>query len=216
MRKRYGLSIVTLSVVGLFVACGENSAETGTEEIKAEETENMEGEETATNSTEGVVAVEEAEEVEPGVEEQTEETPQYEQFVSDYNSFISMYFDSEALLNVDDIVPHSDYALQMNGYVTHSIKVSEKGNVIEVTLLGKTNDSQEGSRELPVALAGTMHAMDQDHFESVEEIDAFLTNETEFDKYTSEGEKRIKAETDSVEYSFINMGDGMIITVKPK
>ncbi|WP_198153608.1 hypothetical protein [Thalassobacillus sp. C254] len=51
----------------------------------------------------------------------------------------------------------------MNGYVTHSIKVSEKGNVIEVTLLGKTNDSQEGSRELPVALAGTMYAMDQDH-----------------------------------------------------
>ncbi|WP_100401181.1 hypothetical protein [Bacillus sp. FJAT-44742] len=214
--KRYGLSIVTLSVVGLFVACGEKSVETGTEEIRAEETENIEGEETATNPTEGVVAVEEVEEVEPGVEEQTEETPQYEQFVSDYNSFISMYFDSEALLNVEDIVPHSDYDLQMNGYVTHSIKVSEKGNVIEVTLLGKTNDSQEGSRELPVALAGTMHAMDQDHFESVEEIDAFLTNETEFDKYTSEGEKRIKAETDSVEYSFIDLNDSMLITVKPK
>ncbi|WP_054637760.1 hypothetical protein [Thalassobacillus sp. C254] len=67
--KRYWLSIVTLSVVGLFVACGEKSAETGTEEIKAKETENMEVEENEihpTEDTEGVVAVEEAEEVEPG------------------------------------------------------------------------------------------------------------------------------------------------------
>ncbi|WP_054637638.1 hypothetical protein [Thalassobacillus sp. C254] len=99
------------------------------------------------------------------VEKETAATPQYEQFVSDYNSFVSMYFDSESLLNVGEFQPGSDYHQQISNYVTHSIKVSERGNVTEVTILGNTDDSEEGSREMPAALAGAMFSLDRNNFE---------------------------------------------------
>ncbi len=48
------------------------------------------------------------------VEKGTAAIPQYEQFVSDYNSFISMYFDSELVFNVEEFQPGSNYHQQMS------------------------------------------------------------------------------------------------------
>ncbi|WP_100401221.1 hypothetical protein [Bacillus sp. FJAT-44742] len=250
--KKFGWSIVPLSLVTTLVACGEESKETVADEINSKETAETEGEVSEGYSEEEVenaFAGEKVEVVEAGemtrleaergevgksevghvdpdkedqaapaqVEKETAATPQYEQFVSDYNSFISKYFDSESLLNVEEFQPGSDYHQQMSTYVTHSIKVSERGKVTEVTILGKIDNSDEGSRELPAALAGSMFALDRDIFESIEDIDDFLVNKSEFATYVNEdGWETIKAETDLVEYLLIDRDDGMIITMKRK
>ncbi|WP_157049993.1 hypothetical protein [Thalassobacillus sp. C254] len=50
-----------------------------------------------------------------------------------------------------------------------------------------------------------------------EDIDDFLVNKSGFATYVNEdGWETIKAETDLVEYSLIDIDDGMIITMKRK